>query len=551
MMAARARRAVGARPRVLLGLSVVAVALAPTPCGAWAAEPANAPFDLVIEGGRVVDGTGSPWYRADVGVRGGHIVAVGQLAGRPAARRLPAQGLVVSPGFIDVSSDNLERLTQAPLARNVVLQGVTTLIGGNDGMSPFPVADFTAERSRAPASVNVGTWVGHGTIRLAVMDRRPGPPTSAELARMRELIGEAMRSGAFGLSTGLEPAGFHEPGHFAETPELVVAAREAARFGGIYISHIRSEQADVVEAVREAIRIAEEAGVAVQVTHHKITGKPNWGRSQETLRLVEEARRRGLDVTLDQFPYTHVGVGVSQFFPKGLLDGGARNIAAAMEDPRQRRIVREHVRTYLEACGGAAGLRTFRIRNCASDPTLAGLRLVDFAARAHPSPAPSDIADALIDLQGKGGCVGDLVDAASEDDVRRILVSPYSMVASDSPPETDPPVMDAPKSYGTFARVAGHYVRTGVLSLEEAVRKMTSFPASRLRIVDRGILRPGMKADIAVFDPERFADRATVDRPLEHAVGMVDVLVNGELVLDNGAITGRRPGAVLYGPGKR
>jgi N-acyl-D-amino-acid deacylase len=517
----------------------------------WAAAAQDAPLDLVIEGGRVVDGTGSPWFRADVGLRGDTIVALGHLAGVPATRRLSARGLVVAPGFIDLSSGNLDRLPRAPLARNMILQGVTTLIDGNDGMSPFPVGDFLETMRRTPASVNVGTWVGHGNIRLAVMERRTGPPTPAELERMREGVREAMGAGAFGLSTGLEPAGFHEPGHFADTPELIALAREAAR-DGIYISHLRSEQAGIVEAVREAIRIGEEAGIAVQITHHKITGRANWGQSRDTLRLVEDARRRGVDVTIDQFPYTHVGVGISQFFPRSLLEGGAANIAAAMRDPARRAPVREHVERYLAGCTGTEGLRSFRIRNCTSDPTLAGLPLTELAQRRSGSTTPSDVADALIELQVMGGCVGDLVDAVSEDELRRILLSPHTMVASDAPPETDPPVMDAPKTYGAFARVIGRYVReAGLLSLEEAVRKMTSFPSSRLWLGDRGIIRPGMKADIVIFDPDRFGDTATIDKPLQYAVGMVHVLVNGVPIVENGAVTGRKPGIVLYGRGKR
>jgi dihydroorotase/N-acyl-D-amino-acid deacylase len=535
---------------VAAGLGLVACV-----AGASAQTPASAtpPLDLVIEDARVVDGTGNPWYRADVGLRGDTIAAIGVLKDVPAVRRIAARGMVVAPGFIDVSSGNLERLTSAPHARNVVLQGVTTLIDGNDGMSPFPVADFVRERTSAPASVNVGTWIGAGSVRKAVMDRRLGRPTPDELERMRALVREAMGAGAFGLSSGLEPGGFHEPGHFADETELVALAAEAARAGGIYITHLRSEQAGIVDAVREALRIGEQARIPVQITHHKITGRPNWGLSSETLRLVDEARRRGLDVTLDQFPYTHVGVGISQFFPPSLLQAGASNIPAALRDPAVRSAARAHIAEYLKGCAGAEGLASVRVRHCNADASLAGKRLTDLAARGGGGGAPSaeDVADVLLDLQPKS-CAGDIVDAVSEEDLRRILVAPYTMIASDAPPETDPPVMDAPKTYGTFARILARYVReTGVLSLEEAVRKMTSFPAGRLGIADRGLLRPGLKADLVVFDPGVLRDVATIDTPLQYAVGMVHVFVNGVSVVDGGQVTGRTPGTALRSAGAR
>ena len=521
---------------------------------ASAQTPASAtpPLDLVIEDARVVDGTGNPWYRADVGLRGDTIDAVGVLKDVPAVRRVSARGMVVAPGFIDVSSDNLDRLTAAPRARNMILQGVTTLIGGNDGMSPFPVADFVQARTNAPAGVNVGTWIGAGNVRKAVMDRRLARPTVEELERMRALVREAMSAGAFGLSSGLEPAGFHEPGHFADESELVALAAEAARAGGIYITHLRSEQAGIVAAVREAIRIGEQAQIPVQITHHKITGQPNWGLARETLRLVEEARGRGADVTVDQFPYTHVGVGISQFFPPSLLQSGASNIPAALRDPAVRSAVRAHIAEYLKGCAGGEGLAAFRVRNCTADASLAGKRLTEIAAPGDGgTPSAEEVADVLIDIQPKS-CVGDIVDAVSEDDLRRILVAPYTMIASDSPPETDPPVMDAPKSYGTFARILARYVReTGVLSLEDAVRKMTSFPASRLGITDRGIVRPGFKADLVVFEPDALRDTATIDKPLQYAVGVVHVFVNGVPVVDGGQVTGRTPGIVLRSAGAR
>ena len=513
---------------------------------ALASSAGGQEYDLVIRNGRVVDGTGAPWRRADVAVRGDTIVAVAPRITAAARRSIDAAGRVVTPGFIDIHTHARRGIFEVPTAENYVRQGVTTLVEGQDGSSPLPLGAFLAKVAALRPAVNFASLVGHGSVREAVMGRADRAPSAAELGRMQDLVREAMREGAFGLSTGL----FYVPGTFARTEEVVALARVAGEMGGIHVSHMRDEAGGVVASVRETIAIGEEGRLPTQVTHHKTIGRAAWGQSAETLRLVEEARRRGVDVTIDQYPYTASSTALSAaLFPAWALEGGTeavkKRIASSADRARIRETVVEKIRN--ERGGGDAG--NIGIAACGFDPSLEGKSLARIATERGLAPTVENAADLAIEIVERGGASG-IFHAISEEDVARILVSPFTMVASDGEIPVFGKGAPHPRSYGTFARVLAVYVREKkLLTLEEAVRKMTSFPAARLGLGDRGLVRPGMKADLVVLDPETVRDRATFDEPHRYAEGVSLVLVNGQVVLDEKGMAGARPGRVLPGPG--
>lgn len=505
------------------------------------------PYDVVIRGARVVDGTGAPWFRADVAITGERIAAVGRLDGAQAKRVVEARGLVLAPGFIDAHSHALAGLRRHPDAENLIRQGVTTVLEGQDGSSPLPVKSALEEMGRLRPAVNIGFFAGHGTIRRQVLGTEMRAPSAEELERMKSLLREAMSDGAFGLSTGL----FYVPGNYARTEEVIELARAAAELGGMHISHMRDETTGVLASVAETIRIGEEGGLPTQVTHHKIIGKANWGRSRETLKLVEEARRRGVDATLDAYPYTASSTGTGALFPQWSLAGGATALQERLAAPESRAKIRaEIVRRILEDRGGGDPANVV-LASCGFDPSLAGRSLADLTRARGLEPTAENAADVAIEIQKKGGCSA-VYHAISEEDVEQVLAYRWTMVASDggvvAPGEGAP----HPRNYGAFARVLGRYVRErGLLRLEEAVWKMTGLPAQRLGLWERGLVRPGLQADLVLFDPEKVRDRATFDNPHQYAEGVEAVWVNGVETMAGAQLTGRRGGRALRGPAAR
>lgn len=502
-------------------------------------------YDIVIAGGRVVDGTGSPWYYADIGITADRIVAIGKLDNAQAKQRITAKGLVVAPGFIDMHSHAGPSVDRNPGLESLVRQGITTVLEGQDGGGPLPVSAALKKIADSKVSLNFGYFAGHNSIRSRVMGSENRHATPAEIGKMKELMRQAMADGAFGLSTGL----FYVPGNYAPTEEVIEIAKVAGAMGGMHISHMRDEAASVVDSVRETIRIGEEGGLPTQVTHHKIIGKAYWGRSKETLRLVEEARARGVDVTIDQYPYTASSTGTAALFPQWSLSGGAKALAERMQAPDSRAKIRAEIVRRIKEDRGGGDPANVQFARCSFDPSLDGKTLADATRAQKLEPTPENAADVMLGIQAKGGCSA-IYHAISEDDVERIMRSPYAMVATDGfapiPGEGSP----HPRCYGTFPRVLGRYVREKkTISLEEAIRKMTGLPSSRLKLADRGLLRPGMKADIVVFDPVRIIDRSEFTKPHQYSEGVVHHLVNGTPVLLDEKMTGARPGRVLYGPG--
>lgn len=505
------------------------------------------PFDVLIRGGRVVDGAGNPWLRADVAVRGDRIARIGHLPDADAGRVIDAAGLVVAPGFIDPHTHAVRGVFDVPTADNYLLQGVTTLTEGNDGASPWPVGEHLARIADTRISPNWGVFAGQGTIRRLVLGADDRDPTPDELDRMRRLVAEAMEQGAFGLSTGL----FYVPGSFSSTEEVIALSEVAAGYGGIYISHMRDEALRLLDSVRETIRIGEEAGIPVQMTHHKAISRDMWGRSADSLALVDAARARGVDVTIDQYPYTASQTGITAVVPQWAQAGGTQELIARLRDPETRRRIREEIVFRIEHDRGGGDPANIVIGLCAWDRSLEGKSLADILAGREIEPTVAAAADLVMEIVERGGARA-IYHAMDERDVERIMRHPATAIGSDGGVSVFGAGVPHPREYGAFARVLGRYVRErGVLTLEEAVRKMSGATAARLGLQDRGLLREGFFADVAVFDPERVIDRATFEQPHQYAAGVEYVLVNGVLVVDGGEHTGARPGRVLYGPGRR
>ena len=525
-----------------LALTLVVPALVPL-----VAVQDDARFDVIIRGGQVVDGTGNPWVRADVAVRGDRIARIGRLPGAAAERVIDAEGLVVTPGFIDPHTHAVRGIFEVPTADNYLLQGVTTLTEGNDGASPWPIGEHLARIAETRISPNWAVFAGQGTIRRRVMGSDDREPTPDELDRMRGLVARAMEEGAFGLSTGL----FYVPGSFTGTDEVIALAAVAARYGGIYISHMRDEALRLLDSVRETIRIGEEAGIPVQMTHHKVIGRDMWGASVESLGLVDAARARGIDITIDQYPYAASQTSITAVVPQWAQAGGERELIARLRDAEARRRIREEIVYRIEHDRGGGDPANIVIGLCPWDPSLEGQSLADILAGHGREATSVNAADLVMEIVERGGARA-IYHAMDEADVDRIMQHPATAIGSDGGVSVFGASMPHPREYGTFARVLGRYVRErGVLTLEEAVRKMSGATAQRLGLQDRGLLREGFFADVAVFDAARIVDRATFEQPHQYAEGVAYVLVNGELVVDGGKHAGARPGRVLYGPGYR
>jgi N-acyl-D-amino-acid deacylase len=492
-----------------------------------------ASFDLVVRGGMVLDGTGSPGMSADVAVVGDRVVAVGALSGE-GSTEIDARGLTVSPGFIDVHSHDDFAVLLDPAMSFKVMQGVTTDVVGNcgsgvvpyeagvrrfsrihPGASPPPWQGFGQYLERveeAGPSLNVAVLMGHGSLRAGAMGLAQRPPTAAEMGQMRAWVREGVEAGAVGLSTGL----IYEPGRYARTEEIIELARELGPHGGLYATHMRDEAAGLLDSVREAIRIGEEAGVPVQISHHKASGQGNWGKVRESLRLIEEARRRGLDVHADQYPYT----------------AGSTSLHAVVQNGAFRS----------DSPGGVGSLsgEDVLIASAPKHPAYEGRRLGDLATEWHLG---TEAAAARVVAEEGEACFVVLF-SMDEADVRTVLAHPSTMIGSDGVPAAGS--KPHPRLYGCFPRILGHYVReAGVLDLTTAIHKMTGLPAAKFGLAGRGVIREGAFADLVVFDPVTVADLATYEEPRRFPAGIDAVVVNGVAVSRHGRHTGARPGRAL------
>ena len=529
-------------------------------------------LDIILKNGFVVDGAGNPKFRADVGVMDGKIVKIGGLGSSKADRVIDAKGLVVSPGFIDVHTHSDFELLANPRAESKIRQGVTTEVVGNCGMSAAPLrgeyASKTAKSIRDKygltldwssfkeyfnrlekqgVAVNIVSLVGHGNIRECVMDLENRPPTKEEMKEMKALVAQAMEEGAFGLSTGL----VYPPGRFADTIELIELSKVVAKYGGIYASHIRGERETLIEATREAIEIGEKAGVPVEISHHpaKIGA---WGKSKETLKMIEDARARGVDVTCDLHTYSAGQTWLMALLPPWAQEGGPKKIIETLSDPEARERIKQDMVEEKFPGPGPCGLvkrgmwNKLMLTYCEKNKDLIGKNFAEIAKIRGVDPFDA-VFDILIEEETAGMIVGFYYGV---EDIRRVLEHPASMIGSDGYALAPYGILgkgkNHPRSYGTFPMVLARYVRERkVLTLEEAVRKMTSLPAQKLGLRDRGLLREGMWADIVMFDSNRVLDKATYDEPYQYPEGIENVLVDGQVVIEESVHTGTLSGKVL------
>lgn len=471
----------------------------------------NSASSLLITGGIVVDGTGAGRKQANVRIVGDKIIAIGKLKPQQGERVINAHGLIVAPGFVDIHNHSERGLITDPTARSQILQGITTLAVGPDGGSPFPVADYLSTLEQQHTSVNVLSFIGHATVRQKVMGQDyKRVATENEITRMAELVEKAMREGAVGLSTGLE----YDIGHPSTTEEVIALARVAAKYGGIYMSHVRDEADEAMKAFQEALRIGREGGVPVQISHIKLGTVGVWGKAQEVVSMIEAARRTGLDVTADCYPYDAWASTITVLVPSRKHD-----------DPAI-------VKKGLDDVGGGANVL---VTSCAAHRTYEGKSL-DEIARTNNQTA----VEVYMQIVKDGGA-SVVCKSMTEPDMRTFYQQPWVMVSSDGGIANR-----HPRGAGTFPRVLGRYVREWKwLKLEEAVRKMSAYPAWRLGLRDRGLLKVGMKADIVAFDEGKVLDQSTMTKPMDEPVGIQFVIVNGVPVIENGQVTNARPGAVL------
>ena len=564
------RRLSLAGPVILLAVLGIAVS-------GLRAQQGNPPYDVLITGGRIVDGTGAPWFKADIALAGDRIAAIGQLAGRPARQTVDASGLVVAPGFIDMLGQSEFNVLVDGRAASKIMQGVTTEITG-EGQSIAPANDrmireakpgwdhfkvvqdfqtiagyFQRLEARSRTTINIGTFVGAGGVRDYVIGSDNIPSTPATLERMKVLVADAMKDGALGLSSSLQ----YVPDRFNSTEDLIELAKVAKSYGGVYLTHLRSESGEMTQALDEVFLVAERAQIPSEIWHLKTAYKANWGRMPAVLRRIEEARARGLDVTANQYPYTRASNDLDSCLPLWVREGTNEQMIARLKDPKFRERIKAEMdeagatgwENQWYGSGGGDGVLVASVLN--SDlRKYEGMTLTEVGRAMGKDPR-----DALMDLviadQGQTACI---ISIMTEEDVRAALANPLVSIDTDSGAKAeDGPLSESrshPRAWGTFARILGKYVRDErLLSLEEAIRKMTSRPAARVGLSDRGILRPGLAADITVFDPAAIRDVATFEDPNHYSVGIRHVFVNGRAVVSNGAITSERPGRPLRGPG--
>lgn len=497
-------------------------------------------FDVVIVHGTVYDGLGNPGLQMDIGIKDGKIVALGDFKEAKSEHTIDASGMAVAPGFIDLHA-HLEDIPEHPDALSKLHQGVTTVVGGPDGFSPFPLGPFLDSLESLPLGVNVAYLVGHNTVRELVMGLENRVPTAEELEAMEAKVGQGMKEGAFGMSTGLK----YLPGAFSKTEELIRLSAEAAKHGGFYTSHLREEGLGLIEGVREAIEIGQKAGIPIVLTHHKVVGKPSWGNSRLTLAMVDSANRAGLDVQLDQYPYTASFTGLSILIPSWSLAGGNEEFIKRVNDPKLRKKIKEEIISNILNDRGGGDIKNVQFSKVAWNEELENKTLADWATMRGLDPTPDTGAELIIEAQTKGGANA-IFHAMIEDDVRRIMKYPRTIVASDGRLSDLNVGHPHPRVYGTFPRVLGRYVREEkLLTLEEALEKMTSLPAKRLGLTDRGSLEEGKKADIVVFDPNTVIDKATFSQPHRYPDGIHYVLVNGTLTIADNKATEQFTGEVL------
>ena len=498
-------------------------------------------YDLIVANGRIVDGTGNPWFRASIAIKDGRIVKIGRIDQNRAAQVIDAGGKIVAPGFIDVHT-HAEDVFDNPNAENFVRMGVTSIITGNCGGSETDVREFLGRYNSKPAAVNVGTLIGHNSVRSKIVGLDNRAPTVEEQTKMEALVEQAMKDGAVGLSTGL----IYLPGTFAKTDEVIALAKVASAHGGIYASHIRDEGTDVVKAIEEAINIGEQAKMPVEISHFKISSKKLWGQTPQTINLVNAARQRGLNVTVDQYLYTASSTSLDSRMPSWAIAGGrAEGVKRLAEPETRKKIVKQMKETLKEK-----NFKDYSFAYVAShraNPQFNGKNIVEITQMTKGKKDLDSQIEQIFEMYAAGGA-GMVYHVMGEEDVKNILRQPFTMIASDSGVRRFGEGVPHPRGYGNNARVLGEYVRVQkLISLEDAIRKMTSLPAQTFNLRDRGQIRENFAADLVIFDETTVADRATYDNPHQYALGFSHVIVNGKIVLNESGMTNVFSGQALRG----
>lgn len=501
-------------------------------------------YDLLLINGKIVDGTGNPWYYGDVAIKDGKIAAIGKIAPTDARKVIDAKGLVVAPGFIDVHTHIEGNDVKIPTAGNFILDGVTSVVTGNCGSSNTDIAHYFFRLDSVKMSVNIATLVGHNSVRRAVMGDSQRDPSPEEQKQMEDLVEQAMMQGAVGFSTGL----IYVPGTYSKTPEVIGLAKVASRHRGIYASHIRDEGDHVTDAIEEAINIGRVANIPVEISHFKVTYKPNWGRSVSTVAQVEKAREEGIDVTIDQYPYVASSTSLNTTLPSWVFSGGRDSVLFRLHD----KSIRKHIKDEMLSTLKRKQVKNYSyalVARYGADTTLNGKSITEINAIKGRKKKADAEAETILEMIEHGGAQM-VYFSMNEDDLRRIMQYPYNMFASDAGIARYGSGVPHPRAYGTNARVLGQYVRTlKVIRLEEAIRRMTSLPAQKFQLRDRGLIREGMAADIVVFNEALVGDQSTFSSPHAYSSGFQYIIVNGAITAEGGKHTGIRNGIVLRGPG--
>lgn len=497
-------------------------------------------IDLIIKNARVLDGTGNSWYKADIAIIGNQIFEISLSIKKPAKKIIDAKNQILAPGFIDVHTHIEGDEQTTPTAESFIYDGVTTVITGNCGSSQTDIKKYLSYIDSVKLSINVGVLIGHNDVRKAVMGKANRDPNAEELYKMEAVVAKAMQDGAIGLSTGL----IYIPGTYSKTPEIIALAKVVAQNNGIYATHMRSESNEVMQAINEAISIGKEAALPVQISHFKIGGKQNWGQSDKTLALVKQARLDGLDVTIDQYPYTASSTSISTLIPDDILADGQDSIIARLNNPDiKNRVIAEMLQSLKKRTlkhFDYAVVAYFKPDTSYNGKSIEEINLM--LGRKHNAKTE---AETIIDIVKKGGASA-IFHGMGDYDLEKIMKYPFNMPASDAGIRAFGAAMPHPRGYGTNARILSKYVREKqILSLEEAVRRMTSLPAQKFQLKDRGLIKEGMMADMVIFNPNTVTDNSTYDKPHAYSSGFDYVIVNGAITVENGKHTGVRNGKAL------